>query len=68
MKMRCCPSTPGSPEYILHIAHSTSGTPVSLYIHYGSVMIDFDDVIDRVSRYTCIEAVIERVRRCTWRR
>jgi len=47
-------STPGSPEYILRVAHSTSGTSVSLYTHYGSWTI-------------YLEAVIELVWRCTRR-
>jgi len=52
--MRCCLSTPGSPEYILRVAHSTSVTPVSLYTHRRSLTIH-------------LEAVIERVWKCTWR-
>ena len=36
MKMRCCLSTPGSPEWILRVAHSTSVTPVSPYTHRPS--------------------------------
>jgi len=54
MKMRCCLSTPGSPEYILRVAHSTSFTPVSPYTHRRSLTI-------------YLEAVIELVWRCTWR-
>jgi len=54
MKMRCCLSTPGSFEYILHVAHSTSSTPVSLCTH-------------RPTLTTYLEAVIELVWRCTWR-
>jgi hypothetical protein len=54
MKMRACPSTPGSPKYILWVAHSTSVTPVCPYTHCRSLMIYLD-------------AVIELVCRCTWR-
>jgi len=54
MKMRCCRSTPGSPEYILRIAHSTSVTPVSLYTNRGSLTI-------------YLEALIDRIWRCPWR-
>jgi len=54
MKMRCCLSTPGSPKYILRVAHSTSVTTVSTYTHRHSLAI-------------YLEAVIDRVWRCTWR-
>jgi len=54
MKMRCCLSTPGSPEYILRVVHSTSVTPVSPYTHRSSLRI-------------YLEAVIDRIWRCTWR-
>jgi len=54
MKMRCSLSTPGSPEYILRIAHSTSVTPVSPYTHLRSFTM-------------YLEAMIELVWRCTWR-
>jgi len=54
MKMRCCLSTPGSPEYILRVAHSTCVTPISPYTHHRSLTI-------------YLEAVTERVWRCTWR-
>jgi len=54
MKMRCCLSTPGSPKYILHVSHSTSITPVSPYSHRRALTI-------------YLEAMIERVWRCTWR-
>jgi len=54
MKMRCCLSTPESPEYILRVAHSTSVTRVSLYTHRRSLTI-------------YLEATIELVWRCTWR-
>jgi len=54
MKMRCCLSTPGSPEYIHRVAHSTSVTPVSPYTHRHSLTI-------------YLEAVIKLVWRCTWR-
>jgi len=54
MKMRYCPSTPGSPEYILRVAHSTSVTPVSPYTHRRFLTI-------------YLEAVIDPVWRCTWR-
>jgi len=52
--MRCCLSTPGSPEYILRVAHSTSVTRVSPYTHRRSLTI-------------YLEAMIELVWRCTWR-
>jgi len=52
--MRCCLSTPGSPEYILRIDHSTSVTAVSPYTHPRSITI-------------YLEAMIELVWRCTWR-
>ena len=54
MKMRCCLSTPGSPKYMLRVAHSTSVIPVSPYTHRRSWTI-------------YLEAVIDRVWRCTWR-
>jgi hypothetical protein len=54
MKMRCCLSTPGSPEYIFHVAHSTSATPVFLYTHHRCLTI-------------YLEAMIELVWSCTWR-
>jgi len=54
MKMGCCLSTLGSPEYILHLAHSTSVTPVAAYTHHPSLTI-------------YLEAMIELVWRCTWR-
>jgi len=52
MKMRCCLSTPGSPEDILRVAHSTSITHVSPYTHRRSLTI-------------YLEAMIELVWRCT---
>jgi len=52
--MRYCLSTPGSPEYILRVAHSTSITPVSPYSHRRFLTI-------------YLEAAIELVWRCTWR-
>jgi len=48
--MRCCLSTPGSPEYILCVAHSTSVTPVSLYTNRRSVSIYLEAVINCVWR------------------
>jgi len=54
MKMRWCQSTPGSPEYVLPVAQSTSVTHVSPYTRRPSL-----------SMY--LEAMIERVERCTWR-
>jgi len=54
MKMRWCLSTPGSPEYVLPVAQSTSITPVSPYTRRRSLTM-------------YLEAVIERVKRCTWR-
>jgi len=53
MKMRCCLSTPESPEYILRVAHSTSVTLVSPSTHRRSITL-------------YLEAVIEWVWRCTW--
>jgi len=47
-------STPGSPEYILRFAHSTSVTSLSPYTHRCSLAI-------------YLETVIELVWRCTWR-
>jgi hypothetical protein len=52
MKRRCCLSTPGSPEEILCVAHSTSVTPVSPYTHCRSWTIHFEVVIERVWRCT----------------
>jgi len=54
MKMRWCPSTPGSPEYVLPVAQSTSVTPVSPYT-------------SRHASRMYLEAVMEWVERCTWR-
>jgi len=54
MKTRCCLSTPGSPKYILRVAHVTSVTAVSPYTHRRYLKIH-------------LEAVIEAVWRCTWR-
>jgi len=54
MEMRCCLSTPGSAEYILPITLSTSFTPVSPYTRRRSLKM-------------YLEAVIERVWKCTWR-
>jgi len=45
-------STPGSPEYILRVAHSTSVTSVSPYTHRRSLMIYLRAVIELVWRYT----------------
>jgi len=81
MRIRCCLSTPGSPEYILHVAHSTSVSPVSPYTHRRSLHLHYpcisihppsllDDmlvVLDGSSLEMHWEAVIERVWRCTWR-
>jgi len=47
-------STPGSPEYILRIAHSTFATHVYPYTHHSSLTI-------------YLAAVSEQVWRCTWR-
>ena len=52
MKMRCYLSTPGSPKYILCIAHSTSVTPVSAYTYRHSLTIYLQAVIELVWRYT----------------
>jgi hypothetical protein len=46
--MRCCQSTPGSAEYILHVGHSTSVRPVSLYTHLRSLTIDLKALIELV--------------------
>jgi len=54
MKMRWYLSTPGSPEYVLLVAQSTSSTPVSPYTRCRSLTM-------------YLEAMIERVERCTWR-
>jgi len=66
MKMRCCLSTPGSPEYILRVAHSTSVTLVSPYTHRRSLTIYLEAVIEPVSKMH-LEAEIEWTERCTWR-
>jgi len=50
--MRCCLSTPASPEYILSVAHSTSITTLSSYTHACSLMIYLEAVIELVWRYT----------------
>ena len=54
MNMRWCLSTPGSPKYGLPVAQSTSISPVSLYTRNPSLTM-------------YLEALIERVKRCTWR-
>jgi len=57
MRWKCdaaYPSTPGSPEYILRVAHSTSVTSVSPYT-------------DRRFLTIYLRAMIELVWRCTWR-
>jgi len=54
MKMRWCLSTPRSAEYVLPIAQTTSVTPVSPYNCGRSLTM-------------IMEAMIERVWRCTWR-
>ena len=56
--MRCCLSTPGSPEYIIHVAHSTSVTPVSPYTHRRSLTIYLEAVIEPVLEMH-LEAEIE---------
>jgi len=66
MKMRCCLSTPGSPEYILRVAHSTSVTPVSPYTQRRSLTIYLEAVIEPVLEMH-VEAEIEWTERCTWR-
>jgi len=66
MKMRCCLSTPGSPEYIHSVAHSTSVTHVSPYTHPRSIGIYFEAVIKLVWRCTWRPGWSE-LRRCTWR-
>jgi len=81
MKMRCCLSTPGYPEYILRVAHSTSVTPGSPYPHHRSfhlhspcisvlppsLLKDILGVGDQSSLQMHWEAVIEWVWRYTWR-
>jgi len=52
MKMNCCLSTLGSPEYILRVAHALSVTPVSLYAHRRSLPIFLDSVLDLIWRWT----------------
>jgi len=54
MKMRCCLSTPGSPEYILRVAHFTSISPLSPDTYRRSLIIE-------------LEAVIKLDWECTWR-
>ena len=66
MKIRCCLSTPGSPEYILRAAQSTSITPVSPYTHRRSLTIYLEAVIEAVLEMH-FEAEIEWTERCTWR-
>jgi len=66
MKMGCCRSTPGSPEYILHIAHSTSVTPASPYTHRHSFTIYLEAEIEPVLEMH-LEAEIEWTERCTGR-
>jgi hypothetical protein len=51
--MRCCLSSPGSPEYILHIALSLSVTQVSGYTHRHILRIYLNAMIERVWRCTC---------------
>ena len=58
MKMRCCLSTLGSPEYILCVAHSTSVTPVSLSTHRRSLTKYLEAVIEPVFEMH-LEAEIE---------
>jgi len=53
MKMGWCLSTPGSPEYALPVAQSTSVTPVSLYTRCRSLTMYLEAVIERVERCTC---------------
>jgi len=62
MKMRCCLSTPGSPEYILHVAHSTC-----ISVHPPSLLKYILGGRDRASLEMHLEAEIERTERCTWR-
>ena len=52
MKIRYCRSTPGSPNCIPHVAHSTSVTDVSPYTHHCSLKIYLEAVIDQVWRCT----------------
>jgi hypothetical protein len=50
--MRCYLTTPGSPEYILRVAHSTSITPVSPNTHRRSLTLHLEAVIERVWSFT----------------
>jgi hypothetical protein len=49
--MRCCLSTPGSPEYILQVANSIPVTPVSPYTHCRSLTIYLEAMIQLVWRW-----------------
>jgi len=46
MKMSSCLSTPGSPEYVLPVAQSTSITPVSLFTRRRSVTMYLETAIE----------------------
>jgi hypothetical protein len=75
--MKCCQSTPGSPDYILRVSHSNSVTPVSPLTHSRSLTIYLEALIelggdalggrDQVNWEMHLEAVIDRVWRCTGR-
>jgi len=52
IKIWWCLSTLGSPKYILHIAHSTSITPVSLFTYRGSITMYLETSIERNWRCT----------------
>jgi len=81
MKMRSCLSTPGSPEYILHVAHCTSVYPLSPYTHHHSFHLRYpcisvhptsllNDILGASGRSSVEmhwEAVIQWVWRYTWR-
>jgi len=54
LEMGGCQSILGSPEYVLPVTQSTSFIPVSPYTRHRSLTI-------------YLQAVIERVERCTWR-
>jgi len=59
MKMRCCLSTLGSPEYILGVSHSPSVTPVCPYTQRRAITIYLEAVIDWVWRCTGRRWLIE---------
>jgi len=52
MKMRWCLSTPGSPEYVLPVAQTSSVTPVSPYTHRRLLAMHLEGVIEHVEKCT----------------